>query len=952
MRIRNSAPSDSERGVTAGGSHAQSSSERCHVTFTDQSDSDTYSGSSTSKMEIEGFQRDLMSQRKQRKQQLPSQQHLNPLFDIPDSVASVTNAKDKNNSGGSGSKQQSPTDEERNGSCVGVGGSTDSAKSPTLPKPLILSSALAAEKPALNKRQSTKQLLKPKNALEVEVGARDTMEKIAIRYRTTPSEICKMNKMASRMIFQGQVLFVPDPDASPVTPSPTKEGTGADLMFPSSDEQQQQKRDVGESGQVEGDVPKLPSLPSLPSFTSVTAITDGVTVASKDAGAAASSQFSSLFSKLNPATAISRTSLRKKNSDGKSDNKKDRASSASDSDPDKECLERFLKLNAKYITNGRGVVSGTLLVTPNAIMFDPYVMDRLVIEHSPEEYGMMAPMECIMSATLYHDISRMNGKSQRADSDALRPAFRGSESESRDHPDDGVDGHLDAAARSTEHRLSVALGDIANPKRDKSLVDSKESSASLELTSSSENPGSGLPTQHHLVKPSAAMDLDDSVFESTSSQTKEIPSPTQVLSGTVDEGAAKPALNAVSTQLQSTNAENNPRSLISSSNPLTNLHKTKDIAEIDVVGTDRARGGAPSRIVHAPGSTVWYADLPTTSSKTSGGNSPTVQAVEVENVVDPDTKERLFQPLPDNVLNATSSLKSTSMVPPLFLCLKVGQPLNKNVPSSGPFASYARKKKYPEYWFSIPKDKASRLYAFFLQWTPEVYDNRDDRHQQAFVAIGNYEDDSVDDFLKQLQISREWEIINTDEIERRRSVLSMDESALFPDFNGESSIFDEELVKKIVCVMPPRVVGYPWTLTFSTEQNGFSLKSLYRKMSSLPQGPVLLFIKDTNDKIFGAMSSCTFVVSDHFYGNGEMFLFSLLDDGELRHWPWSGENNYFIKGNKESLAIGAGEGLFGLWLDEDLYHGRSHPCSTFGNECLSSKEDFVIKALEIWAFIS
>jgi len=129
------------------------------------------------------------------------------------------------------------------------------------------------------------------------------------------------------------------------------------------------------------------------------------------------------------------------------------------------------------------------------------------------------------------------------------------------------------------------------------------------------------------------------------------------------------------------------------------------------------------------------------------------------------------------------------------------------------------------------------------------------------------------------------------------------------------------------------------------------LNSLYRKMAATPQGPVLMFIKDTNDKVFGAMSSCTFVVSDHFYGNGEMFLFSYAEDGELRYWPWSGENSYFIKGNKESLAIGAGEGVFGLWVDEDLYHGRSHPCSTFGNECLSSKEDFVVKALEIWAFM-
>lgn len=43
-------------------------------------------------------------------------------------------------------------------------------------------------------------------------------------------------------------------------------------------------------------------------------------------------------------------------------------------------------------------------------------------------------------------------------------------------------------------------------------------------------------------------------------------------------------------------------------------------------------------------------------------------------------------------------------------------------------------------------------------------------------------------------------------------------------------------------------------------------------------------------------------------------------------------------------------GKFGLWLDGDLYHGRSHRCSTFDNEVLSSSEDFLLKGLEAWSF--
>ena len=44
----------------------------------------------------------------------------------------------------------------------------------------------------------------------------------------------------------------------------------------------------------------------------------------------------------------------------------------------------------------QGVVNGTFLVTPNAVMFDPNVSDTLVIEHGEEQYGLMAPMEAIL----------------------------------------------------------------------------------------------------------------------------------------------------------------------------------------------------------------------------------------------------------------------------------------------------------------------------------------------------------------------------------------------------------------------------------------------------------------------------------------------------------------------------------------------------------------------------
>lgn len=43
------------------------------------------------------------------------------------------------------------------------------------------------------------------------VKAHDTLEGIAARYDCTPTQLQKMNKLASRLLFPGQKIYVPDP---------------------------------------------------------------------------------------------------------------------------------------------------------------------------------------------------------------------------------------------------------------------------------------------------------------------------------------------------------------------------------------------------------------------------------------------------------------------------------------------------------------------------------------------------------------------------------------------------------------------------------------------------------------------------------------------------------------------------------------------------------------------
>ncbi|XP_026726239.1 TLD domain-containing protein 2 isoform X13 [Trichoplusia ni] len=221
----------------------------------------------------------------------------------------------------------------------------------------------------------------------------------------------------------------------------------------------------------------------------------------------------------------------------------------------------------------------------------------------------------------------------------------------------------------------------------------------------------------------------------------------------------------------------------------------------------------------------------------------------------------------------------------------------------------------------------------------------------------------------------------SDELRRAlySSGASIDMEFSPPDLIGTSEVFTMEHREKLCSVLPARAQGYMWSLTFSTSQHGFSLASMYRKMQRV-DSPVLLVIQDTDNNVFGALTSTALHPSEHFYGTGESLLFSFQpvedtrrasqpadtdkednkDDKDdqvapvktkFKYWGWTGDNMYFIRGSNDNISIGAGDGKFGLWLDGDLYLGRTQRCKTYGNEPLTTREDFIVKIMECWTFI-
>ena len=53
----------------------------------------------------------------------------------------------------------------------------------------------------------------------------------------------------------------------------------------------------------------------------------------------------------------------------------------------------------------QGVVSGVLLVTPSNIMFDPHKADVLVQQSGCAEYGIMCPLDELLSAAMCTEVT-------------------------------------------------------------------------------------------------------------------------------------------------------------------------------------------------------------------------------------------------------------------------------------------------------------------------------------------------------------------------------------------------------------------------------------------------------------------------------------------------------------------------------------------------------------------
>ncbi|XP_049710252.1 oxidation resistance protein 1 isoform X7 [Elephas maximus indicus] len=747
------------------------------------------------------------------------------------------------------------------------------------------------QKKTLDKKDGRRMSFqKPKGTIEYTVESRDSLNSIALKFDTTPNELVQLNKLFSRAVVTGQVLYVPDPEY-------------------------------------------VSSVESSPS--------------------------------ISPISPLSPTS--------------------SEAEFDKTT----------------GTVSGVLLVTPNNIMFDPHKTDPLVQENGCEEYGIMCPMEEVMSAAMYREILDSKIKESLPieieqlsvrDFCHLKKTTRSNPEEIDSRVREVGNDSASTAPRSTEESFSedVFTESELSPIREE-LISSVEPQQDQSSGASSESVQTVSQTGTECVAViSESESIPGHLKFNNGHSTNEVGTPSHqsdvnnvemaIKEGdqVTDKGQEIPGPKEQSTNIKG-NGDQNFLLADSSLHQGDGEKESMPYAEVtEFKQKQTVNKGKLAKEQNRDSETeveelrkLW---------KTHTMQQTKQQRDNIQQVSQKEIKHKI--PAADGHVEGSALLKEKRRHRlHKFLCLRVGKPMRKTFVSqaSATMQQYAQRDKKHEYWFAVPQERTDHLYAFFIQWSPEIYaeDTGEYTKEPGFIVVKKIEESETNEDSSNEAAAKEWEVVSVAEYHRRIDALNTEElrtlcrrlqittredinskqvtpvkadlepESFRPNLSDPSELLLPDQIEKLTRHLPPRTIGYPWTLVYGTGKHGTSLKTLYRTMTGLDT-PVLMVVKDSDGQVFGALASEPFKVSDGFYGTGETFVFTFCPDFEV--FKWTGDNMFFIKGDMDSLAFGGGGGEFALWLDGDLYHGRSHSCKTFGNHTLSKKEDFCIQDIEIWAF--
>ncbi|KAJ7338041.1 hypothetical protein JRQ81_010567 [Phrynocephalus forsythii] len=549
------------------------------------------------------------------------------------------------------------------------------------------------QKKSLEKKDGRRMSFqKPKGTIEYTVESRDSLNTVALKFDTTPNELVQLNKLFSRAIVPGQILYVPDPEyMSSVDTSPSISPISP--LSPTSSETEAERTAKSHSDGVHWKETTAPPVHTC----------------------------------ARPTRIVSSTS-----------------------EEEEALTEKFLKINCKYITNNKGTVSGVLLVTPNNIMFDPNKMDPLVQENGCEDYGIMCPMEEVMSAAMYKDIVDDNLKdSLPIDVDPLsvkdlghfKKITRSNTDEMDSRVRDTGNDSASTAPRSTEESLSedVFTESELSPIREElvssdELRQDKSSGASVESVQTVHcqnimEHGTLIADTVNVVgdiNPAVEPPLDDDrkSFSNTvgSFSTETVPGEMQdVAEGSITDVETKPDIDLKVNMAQESMMENVPEGEGC-------LHSEKDDSKKESTDKDPTQDSET--------------DIETLRKLWKSHTMQQTKQQRDNMHQDAHNEMKHKVAIADGTIEGSLTKEKRRHRLHKFLCIRVGKPMRKTFVSqaSASMQQYAQRDKKHEYWFAVPQERTEHLYSFFVQWSPQIFaeETGETNREPGFIVVKKF----------------------------------------------------------------------------------------------------------------------------------------------------------------------------------------------------------------------
>lgn len=576
-----------------------------------------------------------------------------------------------------------------------------------------------------------------------------------------------------------------------------------------------------------------------------------------------------------------------------------------------ELTETYLRINAKYLTWSQGCVKGKLVLTPQSVMFEPLPLDPLVEDIGISSFEVILLMDCVIECMMTSDFSKFI--KQNIDTSPHRNSKEPNLSNKLPKSPPGVfPTSPDISMQTFSSNVNASIESV-----DKShLVDSNSNDSSSNI---SFNPVSGAihfkPSNNQLtVSPQAGH------HQTTNANSQK-------------EMASRATVHAdgsnikFSTQANFLTRTNSPAAFVSNI-----VSKTKKVI--------RSNSG---NIL-----------IPSDSNIPNLRKKDTIAAMNnrmrsISNPLPSQDDEDIAQPMFLRLLTEKVRLTTFESNAHAFL--------NKLVPILAlDHSSSGKNSDKEEYWFAVPYSRIDTIYAFFLSWHNLTADcplaNTDVTSSNTDpLNDGSFSLKFKDNYFTDLG-SSPYVILDDIEVIREKDVRKEIDSCPLPLLVGTNNILPEALLKELTYVLPSRTVGRDLFLVYSTFFHGISLLTMYRKMEDC-DSPIIFIIRDDKYQLFGGSISCPLKISENHYGTGESFLFSFdQTTSTLKPYFWTGANSFFVKGDKDVIIFGGGNGKHAICLDGDFYHGSCHYSQTFGNPRLSESEDFLCSGFETWGFVS